>query len=148
MPGKADELLVFNYRAIVDRFLSRLYIRERYYSIDPIFNKCGETCLSPEDAAAYQLFEPGLKRAASPSQEVCEELGYRQHGGTVSHGFSPFDKVTLDLYDPTPVAEECDVAKGEAKYYFLNTQSNRCAEACITPEQAARSPRRRHRGRA
>lgn len=111
---------------------------EKYYSIDAIFNKCGETCLDPRTYALYKVFEPGLKRAASPSQEVCQELGYRQYGRTVAHGFSKFDRVTLDLYDPTPCAAECDVSTGVAKYFLVNPLWDRCGEACITPEQAAR----------
>ena len=55
---------------IVDWILTPLDIRRRYYSIDAIFNKCGETCLDPRTYALYKVFEPGLKRAASPSQEV------------------------------------------------------------------------------
>jgi len=67
----------------------------KYYSIDKIFNRCGECCLKPSLFWLYKIFEKGLTEA--DSETPCEDLGYGNYETTETHG-ALFIKATLDKY--------------------------------------------------
>jgi hypothetical protein len=68
---------------------------KKYYSIDYIFNRCGECCIEPEKYWIYHIFEPGLKEATVENQ--CYEEGYTVYDVTETHGILGLT-VTLDKY--------------------------------------------------
>ena len=71
----------------------------KYYSIDKMYNQCGETCIDPKRYSLLHLFEPGL--TASPeSNSPCAEKGYAEYVNSPTHGGFGIS-VTLDLYKPT-----------------------------------------------
>ena len=72
---------------------------KKYYSIDYIFNMCGECCIDPKYYAIYMIFEPGLTNATDNTP--CADFKYTVFNGTVTHGVPGILSVTLDLYNPT-----------------------------------------------
>jgi hypothetical protein len=71
----------------------------KYYSIDHIFNNCGECCMMPSQYPLYKIFEPGLTAAGPLGIHPCAQKGYGTYKSTTTHGFGPV-KMTLDLYGP------------------------------------------------
>ena len=72
---------------------------EKYYSIDPIFNFCGECCMKPSLFWVYKVFEPTLKKAETNTP--CADKKYTIYKSTPTHGVWPVT-MTLDLYDKSP----------------------------------------------
>ena len=68
---------------------------KKYYSIDTIFNRCGECCIDPDKYCIYHIFEPGLKEATV--DHPCYEEGYTVYEKTETHGAIGVT-VTLDKY--------------------------------------------------
>ena len=68
---------------------------KKYYSIDSIFNRCGECCMNPDKYNIYKIFEPGLKEATV--DHPCYEEGYTEYETTETHGGMGIT-VTLDKY--------------------------------------------------
>ena len=68
---------------------------KKYYSIDWIFNRCGECCIDPDKYNIYHIFEPGLKEATVDNP--CYEEGYTVYEKTETHGAMGIT-VTLDKY--------------------------------------------------
>ena len=67
----------------------------KYYSIDKIFNRCGECCMNPDKYWIYHIFESGLTEAEV--EHPCEELGYTEYETTETHGAMGIT-MTLDKY--------------------------------------------------
>ena len=67
----------------------------KYYSIDTIFNRCGECCMNPDKYWIYHIFESGLTEAEVDNQ--CEVLGYSEYEKTETHGAMGIT-MTLDKY--------------------------------------------------
>ena len=67
----------------------------KYYSIDTLFNRCGECCMNPDKYWIYHIFESGLTEAQV--DHPCEELGYTEYEKTETHGAMGIT-VTLDKY--------------------------------------------------
>ena len=72
--------------------------KKKYYSIDKLHNKCGESCMDPKDYWKYHIFEPGLAKDWNTTTP-CADRKYSKYNSTPTHGFGPI-KMTLDLYDP------------------------------------------------
>ena len=68
---------------------------KKYYSIDTIFDRCGECCIEPDKYWIYHIFEPGLKEATV--DHPCFEEGYTLYETTEKHGAFGIE-VTLDKY--------------------------------------------------
>jgi len=69
--------------------------KEKYYSVDKKYDKCGECCMKPNLYWLYNIFEPGLTKA--DVNHPCQELGYSEHEITEKHGFL-FISIILDKY--------------------------------------------------
>ncbi len=71
---------------------------DKYYSI-PLFqhNRCGESCIDPNDYNKYHLFEPKLTKA--DSNTPCLDKGYTYYTSE-QHGFGPV-KISVDLFEKT-----------------------------------------------
>ena len=67
----------------------------KYYSIDKIYNKCGECCMLPSKYSTYKIFEPGLTKAEV--DHPCAELGYPVYETTETHGAIGIT-MTIDKY--------------------------------------------------
>ena len=67
----------------------------KYYSIDKVFNRCGECCMDPDKYWIYHIFESGLTEAEV--EHPCEELGYTEYETTETHGAMGIT-MTLDKY--------------------------------------------------
>ena len=50
---------------------------EKYYSVDHIFNNCGEACMDPSKYWLYKLFEPGLEK--SDTNTPCADRQYTNY---------------------------------------------------------------------
>lgn len=70
-----------------------------YYSIDHIFNQCGQCCIDPKNEWIFKIFEAGLTLANDTTP--CPENAYPYYSETVTHGVSPVT-MTLDLYKSKP----------------------------------------------
>ena len=71
-------------------------VEQKYYSIDPIFNFCGECCMDPKLFWVYKVFEPSLTKADTNSP--CADRKYTVYKSTPTHGVWPIT-MTLDLFD-------------------------------------------------
>ena len=67
----------------------------KYYSIDTLFNRCGECCMDPDKYWIYHIFESGLTEAEV--EHPCAEFGYTEYETTETHG-AIFITMTLDKY--------------------------------------------------
>ncbi len=67
----------------------------KYYSIDKLFNRCGECCMNPDQYWIYHIFESGLTEAEV--DHPCYELGYTEYEKTETHGAMGIT-MTLDKY--------------------------------------------------
>ena len=67
----------------------------KYYSIDNLWNRCGECCMDPDKYWIYHIFESGLTEA--DSDYPCEERGYTEYEKTETHGAMGIT-MTLDKY--------------------------------------------------
>ena len=67
----------------------------KYYSVDKVFNRCGECCMDPDKYWIYHIFESGLTEAEV--EHPCEELGYTEYETTETHGAMGIT-MTLDKY--------------------------------------------------
>ena len=67
----------------------------KYYSIDSLWNRCGECCMDPDKYWIYHIFESGLTEA--DVDHPCEELGYTEYEKTETHGAMGIT-MTLDKY--------------------------------------------------
>ena len=67
----------------------------KYYSIDSLWNRCGECCMNPDKYWIYHIFESGLTEAEV--DHPCEELGYTEYEKTETHGAMGIT-MTLDKY--------------------------------------------------
>lgn len=88
-----------------------------YYSIDKVFNMCGQCCMDPKYYSLFHIFESNLTLA--DSDVACPERNYplrffmfflgpsfdgsmcRFYKSTVTHGAWPLS-MTLDLYTQKP----------------------------------------------
>ncbi|KAK3256391.1 hypothetical protein CYMTET_34473 [Cymbomonas tetramitiformis] len=112
--------------------------QEKYYSIDHIFNQCGECCFEPSKFWEYKIFEPGLTKANA--SHPCSDHGYGNYTETVTHGAGNIH-MTLDMYKAvktisnetnTPCCEACPTL-GHRKYYSIDRSANTCGESCLEP---------------
>ena len=84
------------------------------WSVNKMFGMCGESCMEPKDYWKYKIFEPGMQKANSTTEAVCEELGYGVYRSTEVHGIPHIFDVTVDLYKPTPANQtEIDLSMVE-----------------------------------
>ena len=67
----------------------------KYYSIDSLWDRCGECCMNPDQYWIYHIFEPGLTEATV--DHPCEEFGYTEYEKTETHGAMGIT-MTLDKY--------------------------------------------------
>ena len=67
----------------------------KYYSVDKLFNRCGECCMDPDKYWIYHIFEKGLTQAEVDNP--CAELGYTEYEKTETHGAMGVT-MTLDKY--------------------------------------------------
>eukprot|EP00128_Syssomonas_multiformis_P013373 Colp12_sorted_trinity150504_noHs@5907 len=68
----------------------------KMYSIDRIFNTCGESCMDPAKYWLFKIFEPGLVKAGADNTP-CATKGYTSYQLTESHGFGSVT-ATIDMY--------------------------------------------------
>jgi len=68
----------------------------KFWSIDDIFNQCGEACMSPDDYDLYHKFEKNLLPAEG-TNTPCADHGYPKYKKTMTHGAGPI-KMTFDMY--------------------------------------------------
>ena len=68
---------------------------QKFYSIDTLFDRCGECCFNPKKYWLYRIFEFGLKEAEV--DHPCQEAGYTEYEVTETHGAIGI-KMTLDKY--------------------------------------------------
>ncbi|ORX82469.1 hypothetical protein BCR32DRAFT_326835 [Anaeromyces robustus] len=68
---------------------------KKFYSVDKIFNRCGECCMKPNKYWLYHMFEAGLLEAET--ENPCKELGFTEYETTETHGVLAI-KMTLDKY--------------------------------------------------
>ena len=68
------------------------------YSIDKMFNMCGESCMAEKDYWKYKIFEPGMKKANSFDEKACEKQGYSVYKETDTHGVPHIISMTVDMY--------------------------------------------------
>ena len=68
------------------------------YSIDHIFNMCGEACMEASDFWKYKLFEPGLTKVDRGDATPCHDAGYTNYYETDTHGVPHIITMTLDMY--------------------------------------------------
>merc|ERR1711871_443053 len=68
----------------------------KFWSIDDIFNQCGEACMSPDDYDLYHKFEKNLLPAEG-TNTPCADKGYPRYKKTQTHGAGPI-KMTFDMY--------------------------------------------------
>ena len=66
------------------------------YSVDHIFNMCGESCMLEHDFWKYKIFEPGMHKADSATP--CKDQGYANYYETDTHGVPHLISMTVDLY--------------------------------------------------
>ena len=76
------------------------------YSVDHIFNECGEACLVEKDFWKYKLFEPGLTKATAIDATPCADRNYTIYDKTDTHGIPHVLSITLDMYKPTKAEQE------------------------------------------
>ena len=85
----------------------------KVYSVDHIFDMCGEGCIPSDKFNLYKLFESGLTKAnvehpcaatPAPYKDVHNEGHFSVYKKTVTHGVKQFN-VTLDLYTPDHINE-------------------------------------------
>mmetsp|Transcript_23739 Transcript_23739/g.25368 ORF Transcript_23739/g.25368 Transcript_23739/m.25368 type:complete len:167 (+) Transcript_23739:93-593(+) len=72
------------------------------YSVDRIWNNCGETCLNEGDFAGLKKFEKGFTKAGSVVNP-CQVAGYDTFKKVTTHG-DPFKIIavsTLNMFSPT-----------------------------------------------
>ena len=80
------------------------------YSIDHIFNMCGECCLQPGDFWKYKIFEFGLTKIDDVKGNPCHDAGFTNYYETDTHGVPGLISMTLDMYKK-PAAEDDSVHK-------------------------------------
>jgi hypothetical protein len=80
------------------------------FSIDHIFNMCGECCLQPGDFWKYKIFELGLTKADAVDSNPCSDAGYSVFKETDTHGVPGVITMTLDMYKK-PAAQDDSIAK-------------------------------------
>ena len=68
---------------------------KKYYSVDSIFDRCGECCMNPDKYWIYHIFEPGLTEAEV--DHPCDEIGYSEYEKTETHGALGIT-MTIDKY--------------------------------------------------
>ena len=68
------------------------------YSIDHIFNMCGECCLQPGDFWKYKIFEFGLTKVDDVKATPCHDAGFTNFLETDTHGVPGLIAMTLDMY--------------------------------------------------
>lgn len=69
---------------------------QKYWSIDDIFDQCGEACMDPKSYNLYHKFEKNLLPADN-TNTPCSDHGYYRYKKTTTHGFGPI-KMTFDMY--------------------------------------------------
>ena len=79
------------------------------YSIDHIFNMCGECCLQPGDFWKYKIFELGLTKADAVDSNPCSDNGYSVFKETDTHGVPGVITMTLDMYKK-PASQDDSIA--------------------------------------
>ena len=67
----------------------------KYYSIDTLWDRCGECCMNPDKYWIYHIFESGLTEAEVDNP--CEQFGYTEYEKTETHG-AMGNTMTLDKY--------------------------------------------------
>lgn len=80
------------------------------YSIDHIFNMCGECCLQPGDFWKYKIFELGLTKTDDVAGTPCADNGYSNYKETDTHGVPGVITMTLDMYTK-PASEDDSIFK-------------------------------------
>jgi len=71
--------------------------KNKYFSVDKVHGKCGESCIKDSYFWLYRIFEKGLTKASSNTP--CADLKFTKYDETQTHGFGPI-KATVDLYNP------------------------------------------------
>jgi hypothetical protein len=128
----------------------------KVYSVDHIFNQCGEGCIPADKFEIYSLFEPGLKKAtvehpcaatAAPKAAKYDPTDYyTEYVSTVTHGLKQLNfTVTLDLYKPAkkdldavePAGPCCNqqCPATTIKVYSVDHIFNQCGEGCIPADK-------------
>ena len=80
------------------------------YSIDHIFNMCGECCIKPSDFWKYKIFELGLTKTDGVDGTPCADAGFTEFKQTDTHGVPGIISMTLDMWKK-PAAEDDSIAK-------------------------------------
>ena len=70
------------------------------FSIDHIFDNCGECCLKPGNFWKYKIFELGLEKAGGVDATPCKDNGFTTYKETTTHGVPGLISMTLDMYGP------------------------------------------------
>lgn len=126
---------------------------EKYYSVDHIFNRCGECCMLPKDFWKYKIFEIGLTKAKTDTPCADTKSPFKNQGdytvyeSTVTHGTKLLN-MTLDMYSPAKLTEELQDShtpccngtcpEGMKKYYSVDHgfgHSPFCGETCLDPKK-------------
>ena len=68
------------------------------YSVDRIFNMCGESCMEPKDYWKYKIFEPGMHKADGNDDTACAKQGYADYKETDTHGVPGLISMVVDMY--------------------------------------------------
>ena len=125
---------------------------EKYYSVDHIFNKCGECCMHPKDFWKFKIFEFGLTKAKtnSPCADIKSPFksqgNYSKYYQTVTHGTKMLN-MPLDMYEPAPeeTVEESNTpccagscTAPQVKFFSVDHgfgHSPFCGETCLDPKK-------------
>jgi len=126
---------------------------EKYYSVDHIFNKCGECCMHPKDFWKFKIFELGLTKAVGTNSPCADtkspfksQGNYTKYDKTVTHGTKLLN-MTLDMYEPAPEVVFKDshtpccnkpCSAPEVKFFSVDHgwgHSPFCGETCLDPKK-------------
>lgn len=66
------------------------------YSVDHLFNMCGESCMLEKDYWKYKIFEPGMHKAES--DHPCHDLGFTNYRETETHSVPHVISIDVDLF--------------------------------------------------
>ena len=72
----------------------------KYYSIDPHFGHCGESCIPDSKFWLYHIFEKWLTKAENGTHSYpCKEHGFTDYWQTETHGVPGLLSVAVDFYN-------------------------------------------------
>ena len=72
---------------------------EKYYSVDQLFNRCGEASMKPKEFGVAKLFEPGITKVSENSS--CAARDFTVLEATETHSVGPFE-YRVEKYKKTP----------------------------------------------